>query len=139
MKRTKPFVAALLVWFALLILPPPLRAHSGGLDSLGCHYSRKAGGYHCHRGPLAGRSFGSKAEAQDALAVLQEKSETASPSTPEPTPAGNPSTTVWVNTKSSVYHCPGARWYGATKVGAYMSQKVAQQKGNRPAYGTYCP
>lgn len=51
---------------------------------------------------------------------------------------GNPSAKVWVNTNSSVYHCPGTRWYGATKAGAYMTQKEAQDKGNRPAYGKYC-
>src|SRR6266850_840717 len=35
-------------------------AHGGGLDSYGCHNNRKQGGYHCHRGPLAGQSFESK-------------------------------------------------------------------------------
>jgi hypothetical protein len=44
-----------------------VRAHGGGLDKLGCHHNRKAGGYHCHRGPLAGQSFKSKAEAFKAL------------------------------------------------------------------------
>ncbi len=51
---------------------------------------------------------------------------------------GNPSIKVWVNTNSHVYHCPGTRWYGATKVGEYMTQKEAQDKGNRPAYGRVC-
>jgi hypothetical protein len=51
---------------------------------------------------------------------------------------GNPSVKVWVNTSSKVYHCPGTRWYGATKAGEYMTQKEAQDKGNRPAYGKYC-
>ena len=37
------------------------------LDDLGCHHNRKAGGYHCHRGDLAGRSFASKADAVLAL------------------------------------------------------------------------
>jgi len=41
--------------------------HGGGLDSLGCHNDRKNGGYHCHRGPLAGQSFSSKAEALKEL------------------------------------------------------------------------
>lgn len=45
---------------------------------------------------------------------------------------------VWVNTNSGVYHCPGTRWYGRTKVGAFMDQREAQRKGYRPAYGTTC-
>ena len=45
--------------------------HGGGLDSLGCHHDRQRGGYHCHRGPLAGRSFASKADAEKALREQQ--------------------------------------------------------------------
>lgn len=52
--------------------------------------------------------------------------------------AGNPNAKVWVNVKSGVYHCPGTRWYGNTKQGEYLSQKQAQEKGYRPAYGTAC-
>jgi hypothetical protein len=51
---------------------------------------------------------------------------------------GNPDVKVWVNTKSGVYHCPGTRWYGATKQGEYMTQAEAQKKGYRPAYGKFC-
>ena len=53
-------------------------------------------------------------------------------------PAGKPDIKVWVNTKSGVYHCPGTRWYGATQQGQYMTQKEAQEKGYRPAYGKVC-
>ena len=53
-------------------------AHGGGLDDLGCNYNRMAGGYHCHRGPLAGRQFGSKQEAQRASQ--------SAPSSPSPSP-----------------------------------------------------
>jgi len=45
---------------------------------------------------------------------------------------------VWVNTASSVYHCPGTRWYGKTKQGKYMGECVAIKDGNRPAYGKAC-
>jgi len=51
---------------------------------------------------------------------------------------GNPTVTVWVNTNSGVYHCPGTRWYGKTKSGQFMTQREAQAKGYRPAYGAVC-
>jgi len=40
----------------------PVAAHGGGLDSYGCHNDRKAGTYHCHRGPCAPKVFASKEE-----------------------------------------------------------------------------
>jgi hypothetical protein len=52
--------------------------------------------------------------------------------------AGNPTVKVWVNTNSGVYHCPGTRWYGNTKSGQFMTQREAQSKGYRPAYGSVC-
>jgi hypothetical protein len=58
------------------VLSPPVMAHGGGLDSNGCHNDRQRGGYHCHRGPLAGQSFGSATEARAAL---------SKPATPPPT------------------------------------------------------
>jgi hypothetical protein len=46
--------------------------------------------------------------------------------------------TVWVNLGSHVYHCPGTRYYGATKRGVFMPEGEAQARGNRPAYGRQC-
>jgi hypothetical protein len=46
--------------------------------------------------------------------------------------------TVWVNTSSGVYHCPGTRYYGTTKRGKYMTEAEARAEGNRPAYGKTC-
>lgn len=46
-------------------------AHGGKADSYGCHNNRKLGGYHCHKGPLAGRSFSSQAEMLAALGKAQ--------------------------------------------------------------------
>lgn len=51
---------------------------------------------------------------------------------------GTSTAKVWVNTSSSVYHCPGTRYYGATKRGEYMSQSAAQKAGHRPASGRVC-
>ena len=45
---------------------------------------------------------------------------------------------VWINTNSHVYHCPGSRYYGATKHGHYGSEAEAISTGNRPAYGARC-
>ena len=60
------------------------------------------------------------------------------PQPPATQTQGNPNVKVWVNTKTGVYHCPGSRWYGTTKQGEYMTQKQAQDKGYRPAYGKVC-
>ena len=57
----------LFVLLSLVFLPLTLQAHGGRTDSLGCHHNRKLGGYHCHSGQLAGRSFNSKAEVLKAL------------------------------------------------------------------------
>ena len=58
----------------LLCVPAASFAHGGRTDSLGCHHNRKAGGYHCHSGPLGGRSFSSKSQAQAALRKLRSPS-----------------------------------------------------------------
>ena len=47
-------------------------------------------------------------------------------------------TRVWVNSSSHVYHCPGSRYYGATKRGSYATEGEARANGNRPAYGQAC-
>lgn len=49
-----------------------------------------------------------------------------------------PTIKVWVNRSSRVYHCPGSRYYGATKRGEFISEAEARQAGNRPAYGRTC-
>ena len=44
-----------------------LWAHGGGMDAQGGHNDRKAGNYHFHRGPLAGKASSSKEDATRAL------------------------------------------------------------------------
>ncbi len=45
---------------------------------------------------------------------------------------------VWINTGSHVYHCPGSRYYGATKRGRFASESDAVGTDNRPANGQRC-
>ena len=61
--------------FVAISVPQLVFSHSGGLDSLGCHHDRKRGGYHCHRGPLAGQSFSSKEEAERELQKQKQSTE----------------------------------------------------------------
>jgi hypothetical protein len=61
--------AALILAFALLVaMPAAVSAHGDPLDAHGCHKNRGAGGYHCHKGPFAGRTFMSKEEMLKELA-----------------------------------------------------------------------
>ena len=39
---------------------------------------------------------------------------------------------VWVNTRSGVYHFPGARYFGSTKQGKFTCEKYALAEGDRP-------
>lgn len=52
--------------------------------------------------------------------------------------AENTQEKVWLNPKSNVYHCPGSRYYGKTRTGAYMSESEAKAKGAHPYRGKAC-
>jgi hypothetical protein len=56
----------------------------------------------------------------------------------KPVGTENPAVQVWVNTDTGTYHCPGARWYGKTEEGEYMTQKQARDKGYHPAANRAC-
>ena len=65
----------LLPFVGLSLTPIAAWPHGGGLDAYGCHNDRKHGGYHCHRGEFAGKSFASKAE----MLSSRQESYTATP------------------------------------------------------------
>ena len=69
-------------------------------------------------------------------APTPQKKPTSSPS--PSTSRGVPTIKVWVDTEYGFYHCPNTKLYGKTKQGVYMTQKQAQDRGYRPAYGTFC-
>lgn len=48
-------------------------------------------------------------------------------------------TTVWVNSNTHVYHCPGDQFYGNSRDGEYMSEASARARGNRASQGDACP
>lgn len=55
-------------------------------------------------------------------------------------PAGaQGSDTVWVNTRSGVYHCRGTTYYGKTTRGVYMLEMAARAAGYRANGGKACP
>ena len=62
----------------------------------------------------------------------------AAPAAAKPMVAGTSNTKVWVNTESKVYHCPGTRYYGKTKVGSYMTETEAASKGSHADHGKVC-
>ena len=41
---------------------------------------------------------------------------------------------VWVNTRSSIYHFQGERYFGSTKEGKFLCEHNADKEGDRPTH-----
>ena len=122
--------------------PTGAPAGATGLCNDGTYYNgaSKKGACHGHKGVKewygAPSTSGKAAPASGAASAPSSKSKSAhesgamsAPAEPEtksqagtvaPAPGGG-ADKVWLNTASNVYHCPGTRYYGTTKAGAYMS------------------
>lgn len=106
-------------------------SHHGGLKDW---YGTSAGD------PKATTSNGATpkpAPATGATPPAQAAPATSSTGSTNPAPGGG-ADKVWLNTSSNVYHCPGTRYYGTTKSGAYMTEAEAKEKGARPDHGKPC-
>jgi Protein of unknown function (DUF3761) len=61
----------------------------------------------------------------------------ASTATMPQAPGGGPGM-VWLNSDSSVYHCPSSQYYGKTRQGSYMSEADAKAKGAHADHNHPC-
>jgi len=75
-----------------------------------------------------------------APTVVKAAANRARATAPGTTPAQAPPnpTDVWVNLSTKAYHCPGTKYYGATKHGKYLSDADAKAAGFHPSYGKAC-
>lgn len=87
--------------------------------------------------PAYGRTCGPVSNGP-ATVTLPPSQQALAPTTTGDSTSPGASIRVWVNTSSRVYHCPGARYYGNTARGQYMTEAEARAAGNRPAYGKTC-
>ena len=118
----------------LIVVSTLVHAHGGGLDSLGCHHDRKHGGYHCHRGPLAGQSFASKSDAIQALQVQQsgqgsqQPGASHTPSQAQTAPQiDREERTVYVTRTGKKYHGPNCPYLSRSRIS--ISLKEAKEQG----------
>jgi hypothetical protein len=128
--------------------PPGAPAGTTGLCNDGSYWTgaSKSGACRGHKGVKAWYAASAAAPTSAATptappaaaapaAAPAPKTKTSTSTTPAP--GGGPGL-VWLNTSTKVYHCPGTKYYGTTKAGAYMSEADAKAKGAHPDAGKPC-
>ena len=60
------------------------------------------------------------------------------PPHPAAPPPGGRAGKAWANDETKVYHCMGARYYGKTKKGEYLSEAEAKAKGMHASHNKAC-
>ena len=115
-------------FLSLVTLPAIAIAHGGGLDSLGCHHNRKLGGYHCHRGPLAGQNFASKAEALSALGATQGRNgqQAEQSGVQKQGQEDREEQTVYITRTGKKYHGPNCSYLRRSKIPISLKEARAQ-------------
>jgi hypothetical protein len=150
--RRVSLLTMILVISQLCLAQAPAGAPAGttGLCNDGTYYSgaNKRGACKGHQGVKEWYGAASATSTKAAAAPAATSAAPAAPTTSPPSTKAAPSTTaaapgggpgqVWLNTESNVYHCPGTKWYGKTKAGAYMTEAEAKAKGAHPDHGKAC-
>ena len=116
----------------LAVATVALFGHGGGLDANGGHNDRKAGNYHFHRGPLAGKTFASKSEALQALSAP------AKPRTPPSSTPARPlvektapasaalERTVYITKTGSKYHGPNCSSLRSSRIAVSLKDALGR-------------
>jgi hypothetical protein len=122
--------------------PAGAPAGATGLCNDGSYWTgaSKSGACRGHKGVktwYASTGSAPAAPAPAAAPAAKTKTATTGGTATAPAPGGGPGL-VWLNTSTKVYHCPGTKYYGTTKAGAYMTEAAAKAKGAHADAGKPC-